>query len=53
MIALCQYNTRAFYAFYYAGIFDTGLSMFESMDNNELLTVSWDACFTRKPSIFQ
>ena len=26
MLALCQHNTLACYAFYYAGIFDTGLS---------------------------
>jgi len=27
MLALCQHNTLAYYAFYYAGIFDAGLSM--------------------------
>ena len=31
MLALCQHNTLAYYAFYYAGIFDAGLV------NNELL----------------
>ena len=25
MLALCQHNTLAYYAFYYAGIFDAGL----------------------------
>ena len=25
MLALCQHNILAYYAFYYAGIFDTGL----------------------------
>jgi len=25
MLALCQHNTVAYYAFYYAGIFDAGL----------------------------
>ena len=26
MLALCQHNTLAYYASYYAGIFDTGLA---------------------------
>jgi len=26
-IALCQHNTLAYYAFYYAGIFDAGLEL--------------------------
>ena len=26
MLALCQHNTLAYYALYYAGIFDSGLS---------------------------
>ena len=26
MLALCQHNTLAYYAFYYAGIFDAGLA---------------------------
>ena len=25
MLVLCQHNTLAYYAFYYAGIFDAGL----------------------------
>ena len=25
MLALCQHNTLAYYAYYYAGIFDAGL----------------------------
>ena len=28
MLALCQHNTLAYYAFYYAGIFDAGLPMY-------------------------
>ena len=27
MLALCQHNTLAYHAFYYAGIFDAGLNM--------------------------
>ena len=27
MLALCQHNTLAYYAFYYAGIFDAGLDL--------------------------
>jgi len=27
MLALCQHNTLAYYAFYYAGIFEAGLGM--------------------------
>jgi len=27
MLALCQHNTLAYYAFYYAGIFEAGLSL--------------------------
>ena len=27
MLALCQHNTLAYYAFYYAGIFDAGLQL--------------------------
>ena len=29
MLALCQHNTLAYYAFYYAGIFDAGLLLDE------------------------
>jgi len=38
MLALCQHNALAYYAFYYAGIFDAGLN-----------TLFWAA---RKPGEF-
>ena len=31
MLALCQHNTLAYYAFYYAGIFDAGLCGMEAV----------------------
>ena len=33
MLALCQYNALAYYAFYYAGIFDAGLAATEYMSS--------------------
>ena len=37
MLALCQHNTLAYYAFYYAGIFDAGLK--ESSMEHEVFKV--------------
>ena len=33
MLGLCQHNTLAYYAFYYAGIFDAGLQIRQSLSN--------------------
>ena len=36
MLALCQHNTLAYYAFYYAGIFDAGLQSVEKSAKYEI-----------------